>query len=133
MNTATVNSNFYDLTKEEMKALCPDRFRAIIRKAFDNKRSGMGPGPTMAQVIEHYEYEQTYRCIRGIGNDDKVSEILDTFFEWELSPEGSLPWTLPSIIESSNNNYELGRFKFTSARVAFPHLFEQLQAAGWYR
>lgn len=133
MTTATVNSLFYDLTKEEMKALCPERFRAVIRKAFDNKRSGMGPGPTMAEVIEHYEDEQTYRCIRGIGNNDRVSEILDTFYEFSSGLEGALPWCLPTMVEGSERMWPVSRFRFAGAKRAFPMMLEYLQSEGWYQ
>jgi hypothetical protein len=123
---------FYDLSKEEMEAQCPDHLRVIIRKAFDNCRSGYGPGPTMADVIRHYEDEQAYRTIRGCSDDYAINEILDTLFEFNALMEGVIAWRLPSMVSGSDQTWHVGRFSFTHAKRTHPKLFAKLQEDGWY-
>lgn len=78
----TIEDRFYNLTKEQMEALCPLDLRAIIRKAFDNKRPGMGSGPTMQQVIDHYNDERNYWVIRGVSDEEVVHDALDRLLSW---------------------------------------------------
>lgn len=123
---------FYDLTKEEVEAQSPHHLRAIIRKAYDNKRPGYGPGPTMNDVIKHYESEQTYRMIRGCNTDMVINEALDVLFEYNGLAEGMIAWMLPSMVSGSDKTWHVHRFNFSSAVRTHPKVLEKLQAAGWY-
>lgn len=123
---------FYDLTKEQMEAQCPAHLRLIIRKAFDLCKSGYGPGPTMAAVIKHYEDEQTYRLIRGVNEDQNISEIMDVLFEYNALMEGVIAWRLPSMVDGSEQSWNVGRFNFDCIKRTHPKQLATLQAAGWY-
>lgn len=130
--TTETTQLFYDLSKEQMEEQCPDQYRVIIRKAFDLCKSGYGPGPTMADVIKHYEDEQTYRLIRGCNQDQHISEILDIIFEFNGLMEGVVAWQLPSMVSGSDKAWPVGRFNFDCIKRTHPKQLEALQAAGWY-
>lgn len=136
MTTATVNSHFYDITKEQMESLCPPDLRLIIRKAYDSMRSGMGlgmgPGPTMQRVIDHYNDERNYLMIRGVSDDQLVHVALDRLMAYKSSCDaGSLPWTLPSILDGSKLRNGVGQYSLDAVRRALPELDEVLTTAGW--
>lgn len=136
MTTATVNSLFYDLTKEEMETLSPPDLRLIIRKAYDNMRAGMGlgmgPGPSMQRVIDHYNDERNYLMIRGVSDDQIVHDSLDRLLAYKDSGgAGSMPWTLPSIIDGSKQRNSVGQYGLDAVRRALPDHDKVLTEAGW--
>lgn len=122
---------FYDLTKEEMEAQCPEYLRAIIRKAFDNKSAGYGPGPTMNDVIKHYEDELVYRQLRASNTDMRINEALDVLMMYHTGGEGYIPWRVPSMVQDSNQKWAIGTFNFEHAKRTHPSLAELIHATGW--
>lgn len=123
---------FYSLTKEQMEALCPSDLRVIIRKAFDNERSGMGPGPTMQQVIDHYYDQRNYwvfRCMNPTSGE--MLDALDLLFKISTGQAGSQPWKVPSIYEGSDQFHGIGDFDFKDARAQYPEADALLTKNGW--
>lgn len=136
MTTATVNSLFYDLTKEEMETLSPPDLRLIIRKAYDSMRAGMGlgmgPGPCMQRVIDHYNDERNYLMIRAVSDNQIVHEALDRLLAYKgIGDGGSLSWTLPSILDGSTLRNSVGQFDLDAVRHALPEQDKILTDAGW--
>lgn len=123
--------HFYDLDKDSMEVLAPSDLRLIIRQAYDNKQSGMGPGPTMQDVIDHYNDERNYYVIRGVTDDQAIHDALDRLLAYNSSPEGGLPWYLPSMIAGSTQVNPVGRFKLAHGRAVQPLLDKVLSDAGW--
>lgn len=132
MSEVTVTDLFYELTKDQMESLCPSDLRLIIRKAFDNKRSGMGPGPTMQEVIDHYNDERNYWVIRGVSEDSNIHDALDRLMaRKQAGTTGTTPWTLPSIIDGSALFNPVGGFRLGFVRASSPTLDKILTDAGW--
>lgn len=132
MSEVTVKDLFYELTKEQMEALCPPDLRVIIRKAFDNRRPGLGPGPTMQEVIDHYNDERNYWVIRNVTDDSIIHDALDRILVVRAGGgAGALHWLLPSIVESIPRLNAVGSFDLAWGRDQFPPLDKILTDAGW--
>lgn len=132
MNAVTLDSHFYQLSKEQMEEMCPSDIRLIVRKAFDLPCSGMGPGPTMAEVIKHYNEERNYRILRSMAGEDTLRQAwLDELFGRAtlMDQPGSLHWTVPTIVSGREARYRVGFFDFSefSDTSAYEHLAADLQ------
>lgn len=131
MNAPTLDSQFYELSKEQMEEMSPPHLRAIIRKAFENKKAGYGPGPTMSDVIQHYEDETNYRLFRSTEQSIDLGEIMDVLFEANTQMEGMIYWRLPSVVMDSTQKWPVGRFNFSAAKRTHPELYTRIEDTGW--
>lgn len=136
MTCVTVNSSFYDLSKFLMEAVSPSDLRLIIRKAYDSLKAGngtgMGPGPSMQEVIDHYNDERNYLMMRSVSDDQIVHDALDRLIAYKYPGDsGYIPWRLPSIIEGSTQCNRVGQYGLDEVRKALPQQDAILTAAGW--
>lgn len=122
---------FYDLTKEVVEANSPAYLRKIIRTAFDNVSSGMGPGPSFQEVIDHYESQANYLVIRGIITTPDVHEALDRLLTYRYIDAGVSLWKLPSIVEGSKDWHYVGKYNFKLMRGHLDREIALVKDAGW--
>lgn len=122
---------FYTLTKEQVETNSPQHLRKIIRIAFDTMRSGMTPGPTFQDVIDHYEAQTNYLIVRGNATTPDIHEALDTLLNYRFIDTGVMLWMLPSIVENSKASHYVGKFQFDSLREALPLEVRLIKDFGW--
>lgn len=134
MSEATVNDLFYDLSKEDMEKLCPSDLRVAIRKAFDLPSHGDGPGPTMQEVIDHYNDERNYRLFRHTCGNFRAHEALDAMVISNVLKHlrsKIMPWSVPSIVEGSNRRSVIGSYDFEQAMSINTEEADFLTRNGW--
>lgn len=114
---ASLNSWFADLTPESViKAYAgwdfDQRIKAMLVSTAGRMETGVGKGPTLDQVIEHYMLELSYEKVRNLP-DGLLQHLLDKALMYtDVGPWNSTTaWKLPSI-RYHMDTYNVGQFAF---------------------
>jgi hypothetical protein len=130
----SLNSFFATLTRDTLvKAYdgwdFDNRVKAMLVTAVGSMETGIGTGPTLEQVIEHYLLELEYEKVRNLP-DTLLQHLLDKALLYtDVGPWNSTTaWKLPSL-RYHMDTYNYGQFGFMKSEYYRNEVLPQVNFA----